>query len=482
MTPELVQLDAIAQADLVRRGEVTPLELVDAAIARIETVNPQLNAVITPLFDKARAWAASAELPDGVFRGVPFLLKDIGCHSAGDPYHEGLRFLRDLNWVAAQDTYMAAKLRQAGLIFVGKTNTPELAILPTTEPEAYGPTRNPWDPGRSPGGSSGGSAAAVAAGMVPAAHANDGGGSIRIPAGACGLVGLKPSRGRVSLGPEHGEFWQGMAVEHVVTRSVRDSAAILDVIAGPMPGDPYTAPPPPQPYVQEVGLDPGRLRIGIMTRAPGGVGAVHPDCVRATRHAAHLLDSLGHTLEESYPPALDDNIQRGHHFWTLITSQVAASLDVWSKKTGKTLELTALELNTRTAAEIGRTRTARRYIEAIEWLHADARRIASWWEEGFDLLLTPTMAEPPPPLGQFIATPEDPMAAARRTAALAPFTPAFNVTGQPALSVPLAWNADGLPIGVHLVAAYGREDVLIRLAAQVEQAQPWADKWPPVRA
>ena len=482
MTTDLAQLDTIAQADLVRRGEVTPLELIDAAIARIEKINPQLNAVITPLFEKARAQAASADLPNGPFRGVPFLLKDIGCHSAGDPYHEGMKFLRDLRWVAEQDTYMAAKLREAGFIFVGKTNTPEMAILPTTEPEAYGPTRNPWDTSRSPGGSSGGSAAAVAAGMVPAAHANDGGGSIRIPASECGLVGLKPSRGRISFGPGHGEFWQGLAVEHVVTRSVRDSAAILDVITGPMPGDPYTAPLPARPFQQEVGVDPGKLRIGIMTRAPGGVIPVHPDCVTATEEAARLLGSLGHTVEESYPLALDDNKQRGRHFWTLLTSQVAATLDAWSKKTGKTIELDDLELNTRVTAEIGRTRTARRYIEALEWLQADTRRIVSWWSEGFDLLLTPTMGEPPPPLGEIVATPENPMAAAHRTASLAPFTAAFNVSGQPAISLPLNWNANGLPIGTHLVAAYGREDVLIQVAAQLEQAQPWRDKWPPVRA
>lgn len=482
MPTTLTQLDTLAQAELVRSGEMTPLELVDAAIARIEKVNPQLNAVITPLYEKARAQAASAELPDGPFRGVPFLLKDIGCHSAGDPYHQGMRFLHDLNWVAEHDTYMAAKLREAGFIFAGKTNTPEMAILPTTEPQAYGPSRNPWHTSRSTGGSSGGSAAAVASGMVPAAHANDGGGSIRIPASACGLVGLKPSRGRISFGPEHGEFWQGLAIEHVVTRSVRDSAAILDVIAGPMPGDPYTAPPPARPYWQELGVEPGKLRVGIMTTAPGRVLPVHPDCVTATQEAGQLLESLGHTVEESYPLALDDNKQRGRHFWTLLTSQVAASLDAWSRKTGKTVELDELEYNTRITAEAGRKRTAGRYIEAIEWLHADARRIVSWWDTGFDLLLTPTLAEPPPLLGQFVASPENPMAAAHRTAEFAPFTPAFNVTGQPAISLPLHWNADGLPIGIHLVAAYGCEDVLIRVAAQLEQAQPWVDTWPPVRA
>src|SRR5215813_12130640 len=304
MADELARLDAMAQAELVRRGEVTPRELVDAAIARVEKLNPTLNAVITPLFDKARAQANSPNLPNGPFRGVPFLLKDLGCHSAGDPYHEGMRFLRQAGWTAENDTYMAAKLRAAGFIFLGKTNTPELGSLPTTEPQAYGPTRNPWDITRSTGGSSGGSAAAVAAGIVPVAHANDGGGSIRIPASECGLVGLKPSRGRVSWGPEYGELWQGLAVEHVVSRSVRDTAALLDVVAGPMPGDPYFAPPPIRPFREEVGAEPGRLRIGMMSRVSGGRTQVHPDCVAATTEAARLLESLGHHVEESYPQAL----------------------------------------------------------------------------------------------------------------------------------------------------------------------------------
>src|SRR5206468_2186763 len=256
MSDDLALLDATTQAELVRQRKVSPRELVDAAIARIERLNPKLNAVVTQRFEKARAEAAAPDLPAGPFRGVPFLLKDLICHSAGDPYHAGMRLLRELRWVEPEDTYLAARFRAAGFVFLGKTNTPELGPVPTTEPLAYGPTRNPWDTGRSPGGSSGGSAAAVAAGMVPAAHANDGGGSIRIPASECGLVGLKPSRGRTSLGPDIGDSWAGMAVEHVVTRSVRDTAAILDAVSGYMAGDPYTAPPPTRPFRSEVGAAP----------------------------------------------------------------------------------------------------------------------------------------------------------------------------------------------------------------------------------
>jgi amidase len=479
MADELAALDAIAQAELVRRGEIKPGELIDRAIARIEKLNPQLNAVITPLFEKARAQAASPNLPAGPFRGIPFLLKDLGCHSAGDPYHEGTRFLRNAGWVEKDDTYMAAKLRAAGFIFLGKTNTPEFGSLPTTEPQAYGPSRNPWDTSRSTGGSSGGSAAAVASGMVPAAHANDGGGSIRIPASECGLVGLKPSRGRVSWGPEYGELWAGLAIEHVVSRSVRDTAAILDVISGPMPGDPYFAPPPPRPFLQEVGVTPGRLRIGLMTR---GATPVHPDCVAAVTDTARLLESLGHRVEESYPKALDDNHERFSHVWTLVASSVAVVLDHWSKKIGKPIGHDDVELHNWTIAEIGRSRTAAQYVDAVMWLQTDTRQIVSWWNEGFDLLLTPTIAEPPPPLGQFVSPPNDPLAAARRTETIIPFTPPFNVTGQPAISLPLYWNSQGLPIGVHLAAAYGREDLLIRVAAQLEQACPWANRRPPVHA
>src|SRR5204863_6073157 len=270
--------------------------------------------------------AAAGELADGPFRGVPFLLKDLIAHSAGDPFHEGMRFLRDLGWTEGEDTELVSRFRRAGFVICGKTTTPELGILATTEPEAYGPTHNPWDASRSPGGSSGGSAAAVAAGMVPAAHANDGGGSIRIPASACGLVGLKPTRGRTSLGPDAGESWAGAVTEHVGTRSVRDTAALLDAVAGPMPGDPYFAPPPARPFAAEVGRDPGRLRIGVLARVPGDAFGLHPDCAAAARDTARLLESLGHVVEESHPAALDDP-EVGQRFTLVVAAWLARDLD-----------------------------------------------------------------------------------------------------------------------------------------------------------
>jgi amidase len=481
MATELSGLDATAQADLVRRREVTAVELVDAAIARIEKVNPQLNAVIIPLFEKARAQAAAADLPNGPFRGVPFLLKDLDALSAGDPYYAGTRFLRDLRWVADHDTYLVAKLRAAGFVILGKTNTPEFGLNVTTEPQSYGASRNPWNIAHSTGGSSGGSGAAVAARMVPAAHASDGGGSIRIPASECGLVGLKPSRGRVSLGPDYGEFWHGLVISHALTRSVRDSAAILDVIAGPMPGDPYTAPLPERPFLAEVGANPGRLRIGVMARAPAGA-SLHPDCVTAVQDAGQLLGSLGHHVEESHPAAFDELQESTAHFSTLLMGWVAATLDEFSEKIGRTVGPEGVEPLTWTFATMGRGITAAQYIRAVEWLHAFTRRMASWWAGGFDVLLTPTLAAPPPKLGELVPPADNPLAGAEKTFALIPFTAQFNITGQPAMSLPLHWNRDGLPIGVQLIAAYGREDVLLRVAAQLEAARPWQQRTPPVHA
>lgn len=481
MTEELSRLDATAQAALVADGQASPLELVDAAIARIEAVNPELNAVITPLFDRARAQAASGALPAGPFRGVPFLLKDLSCHSAGDPFHEGMRFLKERGWTESDDTALAARFRAAGLVVLGKTNTPELGILPTTEPAAYGPTRNPWDTSRSTGGSSGGSAAAVAAGLVPVAHANDGGGSIRIPASECGLVGLKPTRGRVSSAPEFGDVMGGLTCEHVVTRSVRDSAAILDAIHGMEPGDPFTAPAPTRPYLDEVGDAPGALRIGLMTEAPLGQVSVHADCVAAAETAAKLLESLGHHVEVSHPSALDDPEYTGH-FITNWAAGAAWNLDYWSRRTGVEVTAGDVEPLTWALADLGRAATAAQWLSAREHLQANAREMASWWVEGFDLLLTPTIAEPPPPLGTFDSPPDNPLHGLFRAAELVPFTPPFNVTGQPAISLPLHWTDEGLPIGVQLVAAFGREDVLFRVAAQLEEAQPWSGRRPPVHA
>jgi amidase len=472
-------LDATGQAELVRTGQATPLELVDEAITRIEKLDPELNAVIHTRFEQARAEAAGT-LPDGPFRGVPILLKDLSCHSAGDPFHEGMRFLRDLGWIEHDDTHLAARFREAGFVFLGKTNTPELGILPATEPDAHGPTRNPWDTGRSTGGSSGGSAAAVAAGMVPVAHANDGGGSIRIPASECGLVGLKPSRGRVSAAPEFGDVMGGLTAELVVSRSVRDTAGVLDAVAGPAPGDPYFAPPPPRPYAAELDTEPGRLRIGVLTRAPGGGVETHSDCVSAAEAAGRRLESLGHHVEVADLTAFDAP-EFITQFITNWASGVAWNLDYWSRRTGKPIGSGDVETLTWALAEMGRSCTAADFLSSREWLQVATRAAAAFWQD-HDLLLTPTIAEPPPPLGSFASTPDNPLQGIFRAASIVPFTPAFNVTGQPAISLPLHWNAEGLPIGVQLVAAYGAEDVLIRVAAQVELAHPWAGRRPAVSA
>jgi amidase len=481
MSDDLSHLDATAQAELVRSGAMTPLELVDAAIERVERVNPELNAVITPLFEGARAQAASEQLPHGPLRGVPFVLKDLSAHSAGDPFHEGMAFLKERAWTEPDDTALAARFRAAGLITIGKTNTPELGIHPTTEPHAYGPTRNPWDTTRSTGGSSGGSAAAVAAGLVPIGHANDGGGSIRIPASECGLVGLKPTRARVSSAPEFGDVMGGLTCELVVSRSVRDTALVLDAVHGMEPGDPFTAPTPDRPFLDELGVSPGRLHIGLMTQSPGGSVAVHRNCVEAAEAAGRLLESLGHDVDLSHPKALDDPDYTGH-FITNWAAGAAWNLDYWTRRTGVEVGPSDVEPLTWALAEVGRSSNAADWLWAREWLQVNARDIASWWTEGFDLLLTPTIAEPPPPLGTFDSPPDNPLHGLFRAAEVVPFTPPFNGTGQPAISLPLHWSAEGLPIGVQLVAAFGREDVLLRVAAQLEGAQPWSDRRPPVHA
>jgi amidase len=472
-------LDGTALADLVRAGEVKPIDLVDAAIARIEARNPRLNAVITPLFEKARTAAATGAIGDGPFRGVPFLIKDAVCHTAGDPYYAGSRFLRDAGWCADDDTWLAARFRTAGLVTMGRTNTPEFATSATTEPLAFGPTRNPWDVTRSPGGSSGGSAAAVAAGMVPIAHGNDMGGSIRIPAGWCGLVGLKPTRGRSTLGPHRSEYWADLTHEHVITRSVRDTAAVLDAVAGPGRGDPYTAPPPYQAFASAVGEDPGRLRIGFRTHRPDTGEPSHPECVAAIEDAARLLGDLGHHVEPDPLTCLDgwDGLAG---LGTVIAVWLAVEIDAWTERLGQPVDLAQLEPQNRNAVERGRSLGAADYVRALESMHAYARRACAW-NERFDVLLLPTACTPPPPIGVLgpLQTEDDPVYDRRGPAV---FTLPFDVTGEPAISVPLHWTADSLPIGTQLVAPYGREDVLIRLASQLESARPWAHRHPPVEA
>jgi amidase len=478
---EILDLDAVAQAELVRRGEVTPLELVDAAIARIERVNPQINAVVIPLFDKARTLAAGGSLPNGPLRGVPFLRKDLLCPAAGDPQHDGMRLLRDLKYCAPHDSYLAVKFRAAGLIDVGKTNTPELGLYPTTEPDAYGATRNPWNPSYSAGGSSGGSAAAVAARMVAIGHGGDGGGSIRMPASECGLVGLKPSRGRVSPGPDFGEVWHGFATEGVLTRSVRDTAVVLDAIAGNMPGDLYAAPPQARPFADEPAVRPRQLRIGMMRREPRDGAPLDPECRRAVEEAARLLESIGHRVEESHPAELDESSLMWPHFTDIVSCQTVSALEQYEQIAGRKINAEDVEMGTWYFVERAQNISGARYVSAINWVHGWARRMVRWWSEaGFSMLLTPTLATPPPPLGALMPTAESPTGHIERIVAMMQFTPQFNVTGQPAISLPLHWTGQGLPVGIQLVASFGREDLLLQVAAQLEEACPWSDRRPPI--
>ena len=481
MSDQFAYLDATAQAELVKNGAASPLELVDAAIARIEQLNPQLNAVIHPLFDKARAQAQAAALPDGPFRGVPFVMKDLLGGPAGEPLHNGMQFLKRLNFTSPQDTYLSVKFREAGFISVGRTNTPEWGLMGTTEPAAYGPTHNPWNLDHSPGGSSGGSSACVAARIVTVGHGGDGGGSLRIPASMCGIVGLKPSRGRVSFGPGMGECWHGMANEGVMTLSVRDMAGVLDSMQGVMPGDPYAAPTPVRPYTEEVGSDPGRLRIGLMLQRPRNDAPLHQECKLAVEQTGKLLESLGHAVEIAHPEAYDEPEWLDH--WTLVVNAHSAlTADDIEAAAGQRIGEGDIEPYAWRFVEEGRKISATSYLASMNWLHAWARRLASWWVGGFDLLVTPTLGEPPPRLGDMGGPSADNLAKWERNLEVIPFTPANNASGQPGLSLPLHWTPDGLPVGVHFVPAYGQEDLLLRVGSQIEQAQPWMDKRPPVCA
>jgi amidase len=482
----LAMLDATAQAELVASGEVTPLELVDAAIARIEAVDPEINSVVLRRFEHARAEAASDDLPPGPFRGVPFLTKDLACPTAGEPQTDGMRAAKAAGWLATETSHLALRFRRAGLVNLGRTNSPELGLVPTTEPLAWGPTHNPWDPALTPGGSSGGSAAAVAAGLVAFAHASDGGGSIRIPASACGLVGLKTSRGRISVGPSRGELSGFLSVQFAVTRSVRDAAALLDVAAGAEPGDPVVAPAPSAPYRELTARAPGALRVGLMTRAPGDTSPIHPECVTAAEHTAELLEGLGHRVEVSHPEAYDEP-DRAAMFATLWGVDAAVKVATWGNLLERTLVEDDVEPATWVMASAGRDVLATRYLETVSRMQVWARAMADWWEpaprgSGFDLLLTPTLGEPPVPLGTFTPPSGDPFAGLLRAGPFTPFTPSFNLTGQPAISLPMHQSADGLPIGVHFVGAYGRDDLLLAVASQLEAASPWAERTPRVHA
>jgi amidase len=477
---ELARLDAVATAALIARGDLSPTEAVDAAIARIDAVDGEIGAVIHRLDDRARAAAAAG--PRGPFAGVPVVIKDLDGELAGAPLHLGNRLLRELGYTASVTSHLFAKLEAAGFVIVGKTNTPEFGLQPTTEPHAVGPTRNPWDTARSPGGSSGGSGAAVAAGMVPVAHAGDGGGSIRIPASECGLVGLKPSRGRVSLGPVEGESWNGFVVRHVVTRTVRDSAAVLDVLAGEMPGDPYTAPPPGRPFADEVGTDPRPLRIGLHLRPLAGICEVDPECAAAAESAARTLEGLGHAVEVAGPAALDE-AEVVASFLTIVAANARASVEDLERRAGRPVTADDVEPGTWALAENGREVGAVALLQTVAAAHAWSRRVLSWWhDDGFDVLLTPTLAAPARELGRLNPVDGDPALATVLQTPYVAFAAPSNVTGQPAISLPLGTSAGGLPLGVQLVGAAHREDLLLALAGQLERAVPWAERRPAVYA
>ena len=486
--------DALSLAELVRTKQVTPRELVSACIARIEELNPRLNAVVHRMYDRALK-QSDAPLSDAPFHGVPFLLKDLLSWYAGEPTTSGSRLYE--GWIPPHDTEIVRRYRRAGVIVAGKTNTPEFGLTPYTEPELFGPALNPWDTSRTTGGSSGGSAAAVASGMVPWAGGGDGGGSIRIPASCCGLFGLKPTRGRTPVGPIVGELWQGAAIEHCITRSVRDSAAMLDAISGPDVGAPYWAPEPERPFLEEASRPPGRLRIAF-TSSPFLGHSVHPDCTAALADAVELLQSLGHEVTEAEPPVDREEFNRA--FLTVVCGEVRSDILEAEAKIGRTPRSSDVEYTTWALNLLGASLSAGTFVKAERYLRSTSRRIGEFFE-GFDILVTPTLATPPFRTGELQPKPHERallkvlgtlragtilrvMGALEQTADnifdAIPYTPLFNVTGQPAMSVPLYWNADNLPIGVHFVGRYADEATLFRLAGQLELARPWRDRRPPV--
>jgi amidase len=471
---EFMHLDAMAQAQLVRSREVRPIELVEAAIKRIEVLNPSINAVITPMFEQART-AATRSLPKGPLTGVPFVLKDLLAAHAGVRMCNGSRFLAD--FVPDHDSELVSRLKRAGLVVVGKTNTPELGLCSTTEPLLFGPTHNPWDLTRTTGGSSGGSAAAVASGMVPMGHANDAGGSIRIPSSCCGVFGLKPTRGRNPLDPDMGDFPGGLCVEHAITRSVRDSAALLDATSCSEMGDPYRVTPPERPFVREVGAAPGRLRIAFTDAAANGA-PVHADCVKAVRDAARLCEELGHQVEEAAPTIESSVVEPA--LGVIFSVYCASTIQRFAVITGREPEPAHFEPATWMMYEMGKACTAVDYGNALTTIQKAARKIAEFFTR-YAVWLTPTVAEPPVPLGAFTSQ-TDPWDGLIRAGMFAPFTGMANFTGQPAMSVPLFWNSQGLPIGTQFVGRFGDEATLFRLASQLEQARPWARHWPPAAA
>jgi amidase len=490
--PEFHKYDGVGLAELVNTKQISPTELVEESISRIEAHNPKINAIIYKMYAQARK-VAQGPIPEGPFKGVPFLLKDMHAMVEGVPTSCGTRMLKGVP--QPHDSEIVRRYRAAGLIFLGKTNVPEFSLLPYTEPEAFGPTNNPWDLTRTVGGSSGGSAAAVSAHLVPLAGGADGGGSIRIPASCCGLFGLKPTRGRTPTGPDIGDIWRGFAQEHILTRSVRDSAAMLDAIAGPDVGAPYWAPPQERPYLQEVTREPGRLRIAY-TSHPFLGHSVHPDCLKGLETTVALLKQLGHELIEASPKI--DQEAFAIAFVTMIAAETRDEMDWVAGLAGRKASYSDFETGTSALAMLGQAFSAGQYANALNYLMASAREVSRFCED-YDVLLTPTLSEPPVTTGSLQPSSSErslvgligglkaawllnalgvikPLA--NKTFDFMPYTPVFNVTGQPAMSVPLYWNDAGLPIGMHFVGRFGDEATLFRLAGQLECAQPWFDHGP----
>ena len=467
---EYESYDGLGLAELIRRKAVTPDEVLDAAIARVDARNPALNAVVMELYDHARQ-AIAAGLPNGPFTGVPFLLKDLGSALAGARTTRGSKFFAALP-AQTHDSVHVTRLKQAGLVIYGKTNTCEFGLSLTCEPQLYGPSRNPWDTTRTPSGSSGGAAAAVAARMLPMADASDGFGSIRAPAAACGLIGLRPTRARNTMAPFLGEGMGGLSIEHAVTLSVRDCAALLDATSGPGPGDPYVAPPPARPYLAEVGADPGRLRIAATRIAPNGA-PVAADYLRVLRETADLCTELGHEVHDA-DPAIDRDLVIAT-FRTLSAVNVLNALQ--SHPEGRDPTPDEVETVVFRTMQLAKTIDAASYMRATQAAHRLGRQMAAFHAD-YDVLLTPALGTLPPKLGWIDMTMDDLDEYWDRVFGFSPFTVWFNLTGQPAMMIPLGQTESGFPIAVQAVARYGDEACLFRLAAQLEAARPWIGRKP----
>ncbi len=471
---EYASFDGIGLGELVRKREVTSVELLEEAIARAEKHNGVLSAVVYKFYERARDLARSRKIGTGAFEGVPFMLKDILGFCEGVPTRFASLYIPEIP--APSDSELVARYKRAGLVPFAKTNAPEFGLAPITEPLLYGPARNPWNPDHTPGGSSGGSAAAVAAGIVPLAHANDGGGSIRIPAACCGLVGLKPTRGRNSLAPDFGDIMGGLVVEHVVSRTVRDSAAALDATAGPVLGDPYFAPPKVRPYLEEVATRPKRLKIAFSTRTLTG-DTLHSDCAEAAVQAAKLCSDLGHHVEENAPQF--DFAEIAPAFISVWAAGLASIIETVRLLTGREPGRDLLESMTWNVYEIGKQVSAAQYLLAVTALQRVARRFAAFFKN-YDLWLTSALGLPPLKVGAVDFMSPTATIADETIAKFVLFNPVYNMTGQPAISLPLYWNREGLPIGVLFGAGFGDEATLFQLAGEIEQAQPWSNRRPPI--